>query len=563
MSNKKSVLIFMLGRLTSILKFLVKSFSHKGVQIMKNRKIIISGLIVLALLVGYYAVTRLKLTNEMKSIKDTIIRNNTIHDLQSEQGKAAINGDRALYSLDLTLNTTDKTIKTHQTVKFKNKYNTSLKEVVFHLYPDSYNSAETMPTIGGNIKKLTEDELGDIKIDSFKVNGAALQFTENNQILKAKLDNELKYGETLQLDIDFTLKIPKGKDRLGYYRDQYSLTNWYPILSIYDERTNTWDENPFYPVGESNYSDSSDYIATITVPKDMKVAATGVKLSEKNANDIDKITFEAVNNRDFVLFMSKDYKVLSKEVEGIRVNSYYLREETTAKRMLDLASESLKYFSDTFGKYPYPEFDVVESYLQGGAMEYPTVIQMGPYPYLSPEYKENNLTFFDEAVVHETAHQWWYSTVGNNEFKEPVLDETFTAYSTALFFEKLYGEYSSKAVKATFLAQPIIAGAPIYRSTDQYTWRDFSAVVYKLGPVVLEELRQKVGKDAYINIFRSYYESYKFKNATLEGFLKIIKEKSGSEVSEYIRNAFTSQNYSMDKMLLSQQEFKKIQEKLK
>jgi hypothetical protein len=420
-----------------------------------------------------------------------------------------------------------------------------------------------MPTIGGNIKKLTEDELGDIKINSFKANGAALQFTENNQILKAKLDKELKYGETLQLDIDFTLKIPKGKDRLGYYQEQYSLTNWYPILSIYDERTNTWDENPFYPVGESNYSDSSDYIATISVPKDMKVAATGVKLSEKNANDIDKITFEAVNNRDFVLFMSKDYKVLSKEVEGIRVNSYYLREETTAKRMLDLASESLKYFSDTFGKYPYPEFDVVESYLQGGAMEYPTVIQMGPYPYLSPEYKENNLTFFDEAVVHETAHQWWYSTVGNNEFKEPVLDETFTAYSTALFFEKLYGEYSSRAVKATFLAQSIIAGAPIYRSTDQYTWRDFSAVVYKLGPVVLEELRQKVGKDTYIDIFRAYYESYKFKNATLEGFLKIIKEKSGSEVSEYIRNAFTSQTYSMDKMLLSQQEFKKIQEKLK
>lgn len=537
-------------------------FSFEGVWIMKKRKIVICGLIVLALIVGYYVVTRLNINNETKSLKDSIISTNTLPDVKNESNKASFNGERTLYILDLALNTEDKTIKTHQTVKFKNKYNTSLKEIVFHLYPDSYNSSATMPTIGGNTKNLTDAELGDIKIDSFKANGTALKYSESNQILKAQLDKELKPGEILQLDIDFTLKIPRGKDRLGYYLEQYSLTNWYPILSIYDEKTNTWDENPFHPVGESNYSDSSDYMATVNVPKDMIVATTGVKLSKESASDIDKITFEALNNRDFVLFMSKDYKVLSKEVDGIRVNSYYMGEVTTAKRMLDLASESLKYFSDTFGKYPYPEFDLVESYLQGGAMEYPTVVQMGYYPYNSPEYKENNLTFWDEAVVHETAHQWWYSTVGNNEFKEPILDETFAAYSTALFFENLYGEYSSKAVKASFLAVPINYGTPIYRSTDKFTWRDFSTVVYKLGPVVLEELRQKVGKETFTDIFRTYYERYKFKNANLEGFLEIIKEKSGSEISEYIRNDFTSQNYSMNKMLLTEEEINKIQEKL-
>jgi aminopeptidase N len=529
--------------------------------IMKKKKIIITAVAVLALLVGYYAVNRISIVNEKKSAKNDIIKNNTLPDVQIEKKLVVFNGERNLYTLDLSLNVKDKTLKGHQTVKFKNKYNTNLKEVVFHLYPDSYNSAETMPTIGGNVKKLTSDELGDIKIDSFKADGTGLHYTENNQILKAKLNKELKPGETLELDIEFTLKIPKGKDRLAYNQEQYSLTNWYPILSIYDEKTNTWDETPFHPVGESNYSDCSDYLVHVSVPKNMVVASTGVKLSKENNKDIDRITFEAVNNRDFVLFMSKDYKVLSKDVNGIRVNSYYLKEETTAKRMLDLASESLNYFSDTFGKYPYSEYDVVETYLQGGAMEYPTVTQMGPYSYLSPEYKENNLTFFDEAVVHETAHQWWYSTVGNNEFKEPVLDETFTSYSTALFFEKLYGEYSSEAIKSVFLAAPIQGGTPIYRSTDKFTWQDFSKVIYKLGPVVLEDLRQKVGQEKFIDIFRTYYDNYKFKNATFEGFLEVIKEKSGSEISSYVKTAFTSTDYSMNKLLLSQEELNKVREK--
>lgn len=528
---------------------------------MRSKKVIICLLIVLASLVGFYGVNRIIITNRLRSEKANIVKNNTVQDVGNKQDNIVFTGERTLYNMDITLNTKDKIVKGHEEVSFKNKYSTNLKDLVFHLYPDSYNSAETMPTIGGSIKKLSKEEIGDIKIDSFKVNGTALSYSEDNQVLKAKLEKELKSGETAKIEIEFTLKVPKGRDRLAYNQEQYSLTNWYPIISIYDDRTNTWDENPFYPVGESNYSDSSDYKVSVTVPKDMVVATTGVKLAKESSKDTDKLTFEASNNRDFVLFMSKDYKVLSMEVDGIRVNSYYMKKETTAKRMLDLACESIKYFSDTFGKYPFPEYDVVETSLQGGAMEYPTVTQMGPYSYLDPEYSEKTLTFFDEAVVHETAHQWWFSTVGNNEFKEPILDESFTAYSTTLFFEKLYGPYSSKGVKATFLASTMRTAAPIYRSTDKFTWQDFGTVVYRLGPVVLEDLRQKVGQDKFIEIFRAYYDKYKFKNATLEGFLGIVKEKAGVDVSNHIREALVSQNFSNNKMLLNQEELNRIRER--
>jgi hypothetical protein len=487
--------------------------------------------------------------------KNIIIENsgpniNTVSKLESQE--------RTIYTFDLQLNDEDKSIKVRESVKFVNTYNSSLKELVLHLYPDSYNSAETLPRIGEKKLPITNEELGDIKINSFKINNTPAQYTEDNQLLKVNLHKELKPGEAIELDIEFTLKMPKGKDRLSYYQGQYSLTNWYPIMSIYNEQTNTWNENPFSPVGESNYSQCSDYKLTITAPKGIAPVTTGVMLSKEASGDTDKISFEALNTRDFVLFMSKDYKVLSKEIDGIKINCYYLKEENTAKRMLDLAAKSLAYFSNTFGKYPYPEYDVVETFLQSGAMEYPAVTQLGPYSDLSPEFNEENFTYIDQAIVHETAHQWWYSAVGNNEHDEPMLDETLASYTTALFFENFFGEYGLRAVKDSFLSAPIKDAGPIYRSVDKTTWPDYTKAVYKLGPAALEDLRQKVGHEKFIHILKSYFNKYKFKNATFENFLEVIKEEAGSEVSNYARSIFTSKDYSNDKLLLPQEEAQKI-----
>ncbi|MDP4090173.1 MAG: M1 family metallopeptidase [Bacillota bacterium] len=530
---------------------------------MKNkRKIVISLLMVFILTVSaalYFIVFKNK--GSQDNAKDEKISESSkpASTDKAEKPVLELKGDRTAYDIDVTLDTENKTLTGRETVKLKNNNKTTLKNLVFHLYPDSYNSAETKPSIGTTPKTLTKDEIGDIKIDSLEVNNASTQYTEDDQILKVPLNKELKPGETAELTMDFTLKIPNDKDRLGYYRDQYSITNWYPILSIYDDKTSSWDENPFFPVGESNYSDCSDYTVEISVPKGMVVATTGLEVSKKQGTLRDKIDYKAENIRDFDFFAYGGYKVVSKEVDGVKVNSYYMKQETTAKRMLDLACRSLQFFNKTYGAYPYPEYDVVETYLEGGAMEYPTVTQMPPYQMLSETYNDRNLTFLDEAVVHETGHQWFYSTVGNNEFKEPVLDESFTSYATALFFEDLFGEYSPLSVKGAFLAFPMKTTGPISRSSDKYTWSDFEMVVYRMGPAALEDFRRKVGHEKFNDVFKTYYERYKFENATLEGFIGIVREKCGSEIADYVNKAFTSDDYSMDSMVLSKEELNKIQ----
>ncbi len=461
------------------------------------------------------------------------------------------------YNMDITLNEDAKTLKVNETVMFTNTYDTELKDMVFHLYADSYGSFDTMPKFSSMQEKmeLAKEQIGDIDIEKVLVNDKEVKFSEDKQILKFSLENPLKRSEEVKISICFTVKIPRSNCRFGYNEGVYFIDNWYPIISIYDTKTNKWDENPFHPVGESNYSDVANYDVTINTNKDIVTASTGVLTSE-NIKDADKtIKIKAEKVRDFVFMMSKDYKVVSKEVDGIKINSFYIASnnpsqdtKAQAERLLDVVADSVDFFSDTFGKYPYPELDIVETYVSGVAMEYPQLIQMGKYP---PSATMGNMGGFapwlETAAVHETGHQWWYVSVGNNEYKEPFLDESLTVYSTALYYENRNGEYSNSGVLASIRSRSFPSELFSSANSTVNDFKDFGSYVstiYGKAPIIFEDLREQVGKEKFLKIMQTYFNRYLFKNATIEGFLDVVGEIAPAAVKDNIKKAITSKDYN-------------------
>lgn len=492
----------------------------------------------------------------------------------------------AKYNMDLDFNASTKTLTGSEEVTIKNSTGTNLKDLVFHLYPDSYNKKETMPSQVGIVstKDLTETQKGDISIDKVLVNGKIVQFTQDNQILKMNLDEAFKSNEDIKIYVEFKLKLPMVTSRLGYMDNDYSLTNWYPILSMYDTKENKWDENTFNVVGESNYSDVADYNVNLKVPKDYVVASTGKENEKSSEKDSKIMNLNATNVRDFVIMMSPNYKVLSKEIDGIKVNSYYIAKKgeddnSTAQGVLDSAVGAVQFFSQQFGKYPYDELDLMESHLSGGAMEYPQIIQMPMYPEKIPNSKNNasdmsasyENSFISEAAVHEVGHQWWYVTVGNNEFKEPFLDESLTAFSTAYYFEKAEGEYSQNSIMrmislysnenmGKFASQykfPSI-GSGVDKFANDSTGSGYGLVIYGKGPLLIEDLRKKVGDPVFLDIMQTYFKEYKFKNSSIEGFLSVIEKKAGKNVSDDIKASLNSNNYTAENLKLTDEQIKKM-----
>lgn len=472
------------------------------------------------------------------------------------------------YNMEIVLNTEENIIEGKQDIRFINTYDDDLDELVFHLYADSYESYETLPSIGGiylpegeELPQLSEEEKGSIDINQVIVDGEEVKYTEDNQLLKIEMEDSIEKGEEINIKIEFILKIPQGHHRLHYMEGVYSLTNWHPILSVYDEESDTWNKNPYHPIGESNYSDVSNYNVQLVVPKEMEVAPTGTIVEEIEAGENKTVNIKAENVRDFVILMSPNYEIKTKEVDGIKISAYYLEnerglKEETADILLEEVAKTVEFMNKTFGKYAYDELRIAETYLSGGAMEYPQVIQMGTLSNLSHANISERAPWLLEAAVHETIHQWWYVGVGSDEFNESFLDESLTVFTTAYYFQKEYGDYHGNGINHAIRRFIYPSDTkPFNSSVEEFSdWGEYSRVIYNEAPAFFEDLRQRVGEEKFIEIFRTYYETYLFKNASIDGLLEIIGEIAGKEVEEVMTKGVSEPNYYPENIKLTPEE---------
>ena len=163
------------------------------------------------------------------------------------------------------------------------------------------------------------------------------------------------------------------------------------------------------------------------------------------------------------------------------------QDDKFAEILLEEVAKTVEFMNKTFGRYAYDELRIVETYLSGGAMEYPQVIQMGRIGLYEDVNLEESAPWLVEAAVHETVHQWWYVGVGNDEFNEPFLDESLTVFTTAYYFEKEYGEYHDNGVKARIrrYIYPTYT-SPLNSSVDDFTnWSEYTNAIYERGPAFL------------------------------------------------------------------------------
>ena len=136
-----------------------------------------------------------------------------------------------------------------------------------------------------------------------------------------------------------------------------------------------------------------------------------------------ELPIENYDNRIPLLY----YVPLKKEEEG------HLLFKNTIKMM-----RFFEIFLDT--KYPYDKYSqvIVENFPYGG-MENTTCTTLESA--LLPDAKtiQDNLTY-DYVIVHELAHQWFGNLVTCRDWTHAWLNESFTSYCEALFYEDFLGK---------------------------------------------------------------------------------------------------------------------------
>lgn len=432
------------------------------------------------------------------------------------------------YDIDAVFYEEEKLIEGTEKITYINKSKSNIKSICFHIYPNVFKSKETVPFEENEIDLAYMDgfEPGHININSVKSSKGDLSFLiigKGNSVLKVNLDKELEPGEKTNIYLDFMIKIPPTNGRFGFGDNTINLGNWYPIVAVIDE--SGWNLDPYYSIGDPFFSDIANYRVVMSIPMNYVVASTGDLIKKENIGDNYRWTFEAQKVRDFALVASEKYKVIEADVGDTSVRSYYFEDESAEKSLI-AARDALEIFNKNFGKYPYKHFSVAAADFFIGGMEYPKLVLIDEGIY---KRKDEMLEYI---IVHETAHQWWYGIVGNNQIKEAWLDEALTEYSTLLYYEKKYGQEAKNRI----YKKMILEGYNLYRDSNELesevilkslddfkNSREYQSLVYCKGAMFLEYLRSELGDEIFFDILKVYFDKYKYKNATTENFFEICE----------------------------------------
>ena len=447
------------------------------------------------------------------------------------------------YTIEAKYDDQNKIIYATQTVKYINTNDIPLKEIYFHLYPNAFKTQENLP--------FTKEELpfaypngfkpGFIEIEKVTFDKdipATYELEEpNEEILKINLPKELKKGETIEINMTYKVQIPPCRSRFGYGNNTVQIGNWYPILSVYDK--NGWNNDPYYIFGDPFYSDIANYKVKLSVPKKMIVASTGEIKQEKNYGDSKELVIEAQKVRDFAMVLSTKFKIAEQQVDGIKVKSYYFTEEY-GNKALKFAVDAIKFYNDYIGKYPYKQYSVVQTDFYMGGMEYPNLVMIS-----KDLYTKANLFHLEYVIAHETAHQWWYGVVGNNQIKESWLDEGLTEYTTIMYIERYYGKATADevyrlVVEGEFNKFLNTNSDVSFAKTlaDFKEWKEYTNIAYNKGAMVFYNLRNLIGDEEFKKVLQNYYDKYKYKIATTQDLIDVVDSVTGKDTGGFFQEWF-------------------------
>ncbi|HEU5087316.1 MAG TPA: M1 family metallopeptidase, partial [Roseiflexaceae bacterium] len=408
-------------------------------------------------------------------------------------------GEWNRYTLAVEAAPATRTLSGSMRLEYVNRDSVALDRVYFHLYP--------------NLRDLA----GQLVVNAVNVDGAsvAVNYEARRYLLRVDLPQPLQPGAPTTISLDFatTTPINAGKSAYGAFNLQngvFALASSYPIAAMV--RDGVWDIATPDVRGDLVNSETALYDVTVLAPVDWKIAGTGLIVDGRL--DAGKQVARIVSGpqRDFMLVLSQ-LQAVSGTAGDTKVTSYYRPgEDAAGKAALDVAIRSIELYNRRFGAYPLAEFDLLP--VDAGTflgVEYPgmTLIEHKLYASLG--------TQFETTIAHEVAHQWWYSTIGNNVQREAWLDEALATYSQVVYAEAYMGPEAAQGqldiVRESY-RRARTAGRDTAVSQPNTAIRSYFSIVYAKGALFFQALRGRIGDDAFFRALQDYYGSHRYGIAT-------------------------------------------------
>ncbi|HVE47101.1 MAG TPA: M1 family aminopeptidase [Acidimicrobiales bacterium] len=269
-----------------------------------------------------------------------------------------------------------------------------------------------------------------LDVGGVSVGGRAVDAVmETPTMLVARPGGTLAANQPLDIVVPWRLTLPgAAEDRISRSGDAIRLGSFFPILAW--EPGFGWAVEPATGgFAEASAAITADFDATVSVPAGLDVLATGT------SSGAGRWTASAVP--DFALtvgrFTTATATVNAPQPVQVTVGVHAGIGESPAA-YLSRVTRSLEDLGRRYGPYPWPSYSLTITPALSGGIEYPMHVFQGP----------GTMT---RTTPHEVAHMWFYGLVGNNQGRDPWLDEGLASYAEARL-ENTLASFRSRAIPA-------------------------------------------------------------------------------------------------------------------
>jgi hypothetical protein len=324
---------------------------------------------------------------------------------------------------------------------------------------------------------------------------------------------------------------------------------------------------------------ASTFRATLRIPSSWTLVSSGVTVRRSQNGGTATYREQGRGLRDFGVYLGENLKVAERRVGRVKIRAWAQADHADRlDAVTETTAAALRLFSDSFGEYPWPELDVVDTPLGAGVggMEWPAMVWIGSDAFagdipglgglgdlfgkdgegpLGGLFDTEDLerlglggalsgleTAADWVIVHEVAHEWWFGLVGSDSLHSAALDEPLAQYSSCLFWRELRPAQAEAACETNMTAQYRsarlvgIEDAPADRPTEAFdSALQYGAIVYGKAPGLYLELERRLGRKTLVAGLRSYVRANAFGVATEEELLRALTQAAPGRAAEIRR----------------------------
>jgi Peptidase family M1 domain len=384
--------------------------------------------------------------------------------------------DRPTYTMTIAIAAGRKIVRGTSRVSFA--LDRASDRIVFRLWPN-------MPV---QLRVGARLDVRDVRVD-----GVAATTTKPDPTTLV-IAQPIAAGERVNVSMSWTLQLPRKPTGRLESTPIVRLSSFFPLLAWSGTE---WELDPPAPQLETWTSPVADFDVAVTTPSGMRAFASGVSVGGGR--------WRATAVRDFALAAGRftvtrrTVHVPAPVVVTVATDSKLL----VGRLYLDVAARALETFSARYAPYPWRTYTVVvESTRLSLGQEYPTIVFLS---FDLPPW----------VTAHETAHQWFYSLVGDDQARDPWLDESLAQWATARLTNAVAAEAATyiPGEVENYLGDPMTFWGPL----------PFMPVVwdglYLQGVKALASLGDDVGVDCAL---QRYVRSNAYRTAVPRDLLEAL-----------------------------------------